>query len=207
MEGQRLISPRDALAREFGEADLSPIFRSNGTAMPDTAEYARHLAEQFRRLAADGRRAGRATAVDPDRGRCARCRTGPRSPATIASRAGARSANGTACSCRAVLDHAGLSRGATISSSTAPTASATGLILRASTWSTPSTRRPSRLGHERPSASDPQRRAFAPARRAPARLQAGQIYPSDRGRREPHRSAAARAVIGKITDYEWYAGI
>ena len=34
MASQRLISPRDALAREYGEADLSPIFRSNGTAMP-----------------------------------------------------------------------------------------------------------------------------------------------------------------------------
>ena len=34
MRAQRLISPRDALAREFTEADLSPIFRSNGTSMP-----------------------------------------------------------------------------------------------------------------------------------------------------------------------------
>src|SRR5689334_23271847 len=47
MASQRLISPRDALAREFGEADLSPIFRSNGTSRPGTAEYARHAAEQF----------------------------------------------------------------------------------------------------------------------------------------------------------------
>ena len=40
MASQRLISPRDALAREFSEADLSPIFRSNGTRMPGTPEYA-----------------------------------------------------------------------------------------------------------------------------------------------------------------------
>lgn len=56
MGAQRLISPRDALAREYSEADLSPIFRSNGTALPDTAEYARHLAENFAnwRLVVDG---------------------------------------------------------------------------------------------------------------------------------------------------------
>jgi DMSO/TMAO reductase YedYZ molybdopterin-dependent catalytic subunit len=56
MASQRLISPRDALAREFSEADLSPIFRSNGTAMPGGDEYARHVAEQFAnwRLTVDG---------------------------------------------------------------------------------------------------------------------------------------------------------
>jgi len=56
MKSQRLIGGRDSLAREYGEADLSPIFRSNGTAMPDTTEYARHLAENFAnwRLVVDG---------------------------------------------------------------------------------------------------------------------------------------------------------
>lgn len=56
LASQRLISPRDALAREYGEADMSPIFRSNGTAMPGTPEYARHLAERFAnwRLTVDG---------------------------------------------------------------------------------------------------------------------------------------------------------
>jgi DMSO/TMAO reductase YedYZ molybdopterin-dependent catalytic subunit len=56
MASQRLVSPRDALAREFSEADMSPIFRSNGTAMPGTTEYAQHLAEQFAnwRLTVDG---------------------------------------------------------------------------------------------------------------------------------------------------------
>jgi DMSO/TMAO reductase YedYZ molybdopterin-dependent catalytic subunit len=47
MRAQRLVSPRDALAREYGEADLSPRFRSNGTSMPGTSDYARHLAEDF----------------------------------------------------------------------------------------------------------------------------------------------------------------
>jgi DMSO/TMAO reductase YedYZ molybdopterin-dependent catalytic subunit len=56
MNTQRLVSPRDALAREYGEADMSPIFRSNGTSMPGTPEYARHLAENFAnwRLVVDG---------------------------------------------------------------------------------------------------------------------------------------------------------
>lgn len=56
MKSQRLIAPRGALAREFSESDLSPIFRSNGTAMPDGDEYARHLAEHFEnwKLTVDG---------------------------------------------------------------------------------------------------------------------------------------------------------
>jgi DMSO/TMAO reductase YedYZ molybdopterin-dependent catalytic subunit len=56
MRAQRLVSPRDALAREYGEADLSPIFRSNGTSLPGTREYARHLAENFAnwRVVVDG---------------------------------------------------------------------------------------------------------------------------------------------------------
>jgi len=47
MASQRLISPRDALAREYSEAEMSPFFRSNGTRMPGGEDYARHLAEQF----------------------------------------------------------------------------------------------------------------------------------------------------------------
>ena len=47
MASQRLIAPREALAREYGEADLSPVFRSNGTSMPGGPDYARHVAEQF----------------------------------------------------------------------------------------------------------------------------------------------------------------
>ncbi len=35
----RLLGSRDRLAQEFAESDLSPEFRSNGTAMPDGAAY------------------------------------------------------------------------------------------------------------------------------------------------------------------------
>jgi len=46
--GQRLLVGRHALAREFNEADLSPIFRSNGTSDPDTASYNALVADDFR---------------------------------------------------------------------------------------------------------------------------------------------------------------
>jgi DMSO/TMAO reductase YedYZ molybdopterin-dependent catalytic subunit len=52
----RLITARDALAREFTAADLSPVFRSNGTMVPNTPEYQRLAAGRFAdwRLAVDG---------------------------------------------------------------------------------------------------------------------------------------------------------
>jgi DMSO/TMAO reductase YedYZ molybdopterin-dependent catalytic subunit len=36
---QRLITPRMAMAREYTEADLSPVFPTNGTTNPGTEEY------------------------------------------------------------------------------------------------------------------------------------------------------------------------
>ena len=47
MRAQRLVVDRTALAREFSEADMSPVFRMNGTRMPDLPEYQSHLAEGF----------------------------------------------------------------------------------------------------------------------------------------------------------------
>ncbi|MCD0502120.1 molybdopterin-binding protein [Bordetella petrii] len=43
MHAQRLIVGRHALAREYSVADLSPVFRANGTQAPDSEEYARLL--------------------------------------------------------------------------------------------------------------------------------------------------------------------
>ena len=56
MKAQRLIVDRNALAREFSEAEMSPHFRPNGTRMPDTTNYAHHLASRFAhwRLIVDG---------------------------------------------------------------------------------------------------------------------------------------------------------
>jgi DMSO/TMAO reductase YedYZ molybdopterin-dependent catalytic subunit len=56
MKAQRLISDRNALAREFGAADISPIFRANGTRMPVGPDYQRLAAGAFAdwRLVVDG---------------------------------------------------------------------------------------------------------------------------------------------------------
>jgi DMSO/TMAO reductase YedYZ molybdopterin-dependent catalytic subunit len=53
---QRLASPRRAMAQEFTLADLSPQFRSNGTADPNDARYQALAARQFFdwRLKVDG---------------------------------------------------------------------------------------------------------------------------------------------------------
>ncbi|MET3758507.1 hypothetical protein ABID08_005889 [Rhizobium binae] len=39
MKTQRFLLCDDALAREFTEADLSSVLRSNGTGMPDNPQY------------------------------------------------------------------------------------------------------------------------------------------------------------------------
>lgn len=54
--GQRLVTDRAALAPEFGLADMSPVFRVNGSSNPGTAEYDAHVASGFAdwRLVVDG---------------------------------------------------------------------------------------------------------------------------------------------------------
>lgn len=56
MRAQRLLLGRNALAREFAEADISPSFRVNGTSAPDSEEYAQLLEGNFAswRLQIDG---------------------------------------------------------------------------------------------------------------------------------------------------------
>lgn len=44
---QRLVTARDALAREYGMADLSPVFRANGNRIPASPEWARLMAGRF----------------------------------------------------------------------------------------------------------------------------------------------------------------
>jgi len=44
---QHLVTPRGSMAQEFSEADLSPQFRSNGTANPDDAAYQALAANGF----------------------------------------------------------------------------------------------------------------------------------------------------------------
>ncbi|MCX5495043.1 molybdopterin-binding protein [Kaistia dalseonensis] len=56
MGAQRLFLSDKALAREFTEADMSPVFKSNGTHRPDSAEYAALAENNFVdwRLVIDG---------------------------------------------------------------------------------------------------------------------------------------------------------
>ncbi|HEX8239536.1 MAG TPA: molybdopterin-binding protein [Allosphingosinicella sp.] len=53
---QRLAVDRDAPAREYGAADMSPVFRTNGNVMPASADYRAHLESGFAdwRLIVDG---------------------------------------------------------------------------------------------------------------------------------------------------------
>ena len=53
---QRLVSDRGALAPEFGAADMSPVFRTNGNDDPRDDDYLKHVAEHFAnwRLKVDG---------------------------------------------------------------------------------------------------------------------------------------------------------
>jgi DMSO/TMAO reductase YedYZ molybdopterin-dependent catalytic subunit len=44
---QRLILDHQPLAKEYGERDLSPVFRSNGSSMPASKEYAQLLQGRF----------------------------------------------------------------------------------------------------------------------------------------------------------------
>nr|WP_082836046.1 molybdopterin-dependent oxidoreductase [Croceicoccus bisphenolivorans] len=55
-DAQRLVTSRDALAREYSAAERSPDFRANGSRTVDTPEYRRHLAQGFSgwRLAVGG---------------------------------------------------------------------------------------------------------------------------------------------------------
>ncbi|WP_226016859.1 molybdopterin-binding protein [Novosphingobium sp. FKTRR1] len=47
MSAQRLVTDRHALAPEFTRADLSPVFRVNGTRSPNDGGYAAHVANGF----------------------------------------------------------------------------------------------------------------------------------------------------------------
>ncbi|SFW38623.1 molybdopterin-binding protein [Luteibacter sp. UNCMF366Tsu5.1] len=53
---QRFLSPSTALAKEFTEADISPVFKPNGSTMPDTPAYQALLRDGFSgyRLEVDG---------------------------------------------------------------------------------------------------------------------------------------------------------
>lgn len=44
---QRAVTPRDALAKEYGVSDISTIFPANGNTDPGTEAYAEHVVQKF----------------------------------------------------------------------------------------------------------------------------------------------------------------
>src|SRR6185295_18069449 len=44
---QRAVTPANALAKEYGDADISKVFPANGSTDPGTEYYAEHVAKQF----------------------------------------------------------------------------------------------------------------------------------------------------------------
>ncbi len=56
MRVQRIVTDRTALAPEFGAADMSPLFRTNGNTMPENEAYQAHVANRFAdwKLVVDG---------------------------------------------------------------------------------------------------------------------------------------------------------
>ncbi len=44
---QRAVTPRDALAKEYGASDISKVFPANGNTDPGTQDYAEHVTKQF----------------------------------------------------------------------------------------------------------------------------------------------------------------
>jgi DMSO/TMAO reductase YedYZ molybdopterin-dependent catalytic subunit len=47
MGAQRLLLSQQTLAREFTEADISPVFKANGTSQPDSEDYAKLTENNF----------------------------------------------------------------------------------------------------------------------------------------------------------------
>ena len=47
MRSQRLIGGNEALAREFAEREMSPVFRANGNTAVADSDYRRHAATGF----------------------------------------------------------------------------------------------------------------------------------------------------------------
>jgi DMSO/TMAO reductase YedYZ molybdopterin-dependent catalytic subunit len=44
---QRAVTPTNALAKEYGDADISKVFPANGNTDPGTEDYAEHVAKNF----------------------------------------------------------------------------------------------------------------------------------------------------------------
>ena len=97
-KAHRLLLAHQPLVREYTLADISPDFPPNGTEMPAGFGYFEMMISQFAnwRLKIDGLVRIRCRCHSRSSRSCPRA---PRSPSTIATRAGPRSASGPACRC------------------------------------------------------------------------------------------------------------
>ena len=50
---QRALTPTNALAKEYRDADISKVFPTNGNTNPGTADYAEHVAQKFAEWSVD----------------------------------------------------------------------------------------------------------------------------------------------------------
>ena len=50
---QRALTPTNALAKEYGDADISKVFPTNGNTDPGTEDYAEHVAQKFAKWTLD----------------------------------------------------------------------------------------------------------------------------------------------------------
>ena len=160
-------------------------FRSNGTANPEDAEYQALARERVHRVEAAGRRAASQRPTQFTLAQLARCPVAPRSRATIASRAGVRSASGQACRWREVL---ALVRPAPdaryVVFHCADPMGDSGTKYYESIDMEDAYHPQTILAYEleRRGAADPERRTAARPHRAPTRLQDGEVHHAHRAR-------------------------
>ena len=197
---QRLLQNRTALAEEFAPSQRSPIFRANGTRMPNSAAYAAHVASNFAdwQVVVDGA-VQRPQTFSLNQIKAMPARTQITRHDCVEGWSAIAKWHGVPL--KLLLDQAG------------PTSQARFMVMHCADPQTNGT-----MYYESFDLIDayhpqtilawaindallpvPERRAAAPARRAAARLQAGEIRPAHpaRARRWP-ASMAAAAAIGRM---------
>ena len=224
LRARRDAEPRGAASSSAAQGDGAGVqpsrtcrrrFAATAPPMPDTRRVPRAGARTASPTSAlDGRRPGRAAAASSRSPSCARCRRARRSRATIASRAGARSANGRACGCARCstsvqAEAGGALRRVPLRRSDGRQDGTRSRTTRASTSTTPTTRR-------RSSRTSSTTQPLPVANGAPLRLrverQLGYKHAKYVMRHRARRRASRASRGGKggyweDQGYQWYAGI
>ncbi|MGQ0696155.1 MAG: hypothetical protein ACT4OL_11360 [Nitrospiraceae bacterium] len=92
---QRAVTPANALAKEYVEADISKVFPANGNTDPGTVAYAKHVSQNFAEWSLDIVGLVQTPMSCPWR-RSKNFRLAPKLPGTTAWKVGAQSASGRA---------------------------------------------------------------------------------------------------------------